>query len=334
MRKSARENGILPSINQYRSEIMGFAALWILLYHEWQLVSVEWSAAYYAERFVKDIGFIGVDMFLLLSGMGSSYAIEKYPLGVFYQRRFKRLILPTVTAAVLRLFVSRWNMRWFIKCLVGYNFLTGSTTAFLWYIYAAALFYLLFPLYWHYFKKSGNKIAFFLSCLAAWYLLFGVLMKNVFSDTSWLVINRVPVFLLGVLFGWKEREGKAAKPGAWLAVSVPTLIAGLAAEYYCSVYGAKLIMPMPTVFLPALAVGVSLVILLAALFAVIGKNSRFLRFFGSISLELYCLQEVMGDWLLPRLSAHLPAPAVNALFAPIVIASAFFLHKASEKIRE
>ena len=119
---------------------MGFAALWILIYHEWQLLSVTWSPPYYAERFIKDIGFIGVDMFLLLSGMGLSYAVRKYPLGEFYKRRYLRLILPVLTAGILRVFISRWPLGYFIKCLCGISFLTGDVTAFIWYVYAIAIF--------------------------------------------------------------------------------------------------------------------------------------------------------------------------------------------------
>ena len=311
---------------------MGFAALWILVYHEWQLLSSPWSPPYYAERFIRDIGFIGVDMFLLLSGMGLCRAVRKYSLGEFYKRRYLRLFLPVLTAGLLRVFISRWTLKYFAKCLCGISFLTGDVTAFLWYVYAIALFYLLFPLYWHFFEKSGNKTLFFAAALAVWYVAV-LLLKNVLSDTGWLVLNRVPVFLLGALFGWMAQNGTGKadrKTVVWL--SAAALIVGLVLEYICSVYGTKLLVPMPTVFLPAVLVGVSAVFLLTALFEKTGRAEKIFGFFGGISLELYCLQEVMGDFFIPLFSRFLPTILVNIAFFALVTVSAWGVHKLNEKI--
>ena len=311
---------------------MGFAALWILMLHEWQLLSAEWSSPYYVERFIKDIGFIGVDMFLLLSGMGLSYAVCKHSLREFYKRRFSRLVLPTLTAAILRVLLTRWPLGYIARCLSGYCFLTGDVTAFIWYIYAIVIFYLFFPLYWHFFNKSANKYLFFAGTIAAWALAVFAL-KNALSDTAWLVMNRVPVFLLGALFGWMEKSGKAKisiKPA--VIISALTLVVGLALEYICSVYGVKLLVPMPTVFLPALMVGVPLVLLLAALFERIGGKNKILAFFGGLSLELYCLQEVLGDFLIPVLASVMPTLAVNIVFFAILTACARALNYINNKI--
>ncbi len=311
---------------------MGFAALWILMLHEWQLLSAEWSRPYYVERFIKDIGFIGVDMFLLLSGMGLSYAICRRSLKEFYKRRFSRLILPTLAAAILRVLLTRWPLGYIARCLSGYCFLTGNVTAFIWYVYAIAIFYLFFPIYWHFFDKSANKYFFFAGTIAVWALAVFAL-KNALSDTAWLVMNRVPVFLLGALFGWMEKNGKAkisGKPA--VIISALTLIVGLVLEYICSVYGVKLLVPMPTVFLPALMVGVSLTLLLAALFERIGGGGKVLPFFGGLSLELYCLQEVLGDFLIPIFAGVMPTIAVNIAFFIILTACAWPLNRLNNKI--
>ncbi len=327
-----KKQGLLLSINKIRPQIMGFAALWILFYHEWQLLSVPWSPPYYAERFIKDIGFIGVDMFLLLSGMGLSAAVKKHSLGEFYKRRYIRLILPVLAAGVLRIIISRWSLGYFVKCLCGIVFLTGDVTAFIWYVYAIACFYLLFPLYWRFFEKSRNKYLFFAGTLAVWYIAV-LLLKNVLSDTAWLVMNRVPVFLLGALFGWMAQNGeKQADRKKTVFLSAAALFIGLILEYICSVYGTKLLVPMPTVFLPAALVGVSLVLLLAAVFEKTGRGGRILGFFGGISLELYCLQEVMGDYFIPLFSGFMPTVLVNIAFFALVTVSAWALHKLNEKI--
>ena len=55
---------------------MGFAALWILVFHEWQMLSTPGTTAYEVEWYIKYIGFCGVDIFFVLSGIGMSYALK------------------------------------------------------------------------------------------------------------------------------------------------------------------------------------------------------------------------------------------------------------------
>ena len=57
-----KRNDILSLISRYRTELMGFAALWILLYHEWWPV-FEGSLPGKAEHFLTEMGFYGVDIF-------------------------------------------------------------------------------------------------------------------------------------------------------------------------------------------------------------------------------------------------------------------------------
>ena len=54
------EKHTLKLISRYRTEIMGFAALWILFYHEWRSVFGN-SVLGKAERFIAEMGFYGVD---------------------------------------------------------------------------------------------------------------------------------------------------------------------------------------------------------------------------------------------------------------------------------
>lgn len=56
----------LSLLFKYRKFLMGFAALWILMTHEWQIVTNETSFFFVTENFIKRIGFCGVDIFLLL----------------------------------------------------------------------------------------------------------------------------------------------------------------------------------------------------------------------------------------------------------------------------
>ena len=88
-KKAMKKQNDLNLLFKYRKFLMGFAALWILMTHEWQIVTNETSFFFVTENFIKRIGFCGVDIFLLLSGMGLYYSLEKNPVSRFYYNRLK-----------------------------------------------------------------------------------------------------------------------------------------------------------------------------------------------------------------------------------------------------
>ena len=78
----------LSLLFKYRKFLMGFAALWILMTHEWQSNSKR--QAFLTENFIKE-SLLWCDIFLLLSGMGLYYSLEKNPVSRFYYNRLKEL---------------------------------------------------------------------------------------------------------------------------------------------------------------------------------------------------------------------------------------------------
>lgn len=92
----------LDLISKYRGAIMGFAALWILFFHEWVTLFVNNQVGVNIEGYLKRIGFCGVDIFLLLSGIGLTFAIRKGNVLTFYYRRIKRILLPFLVMAIIR----------------------------------------------------------------------------------------------------------------------------------------------------------------------------------------------------------------------------------------
>ena len=142
-----KEQNGLYLISKYRGAIMGAAALWILFFHEWQPIFGDVPYLSFAEKFLKRIGFCGVDIFLLLSGIGLTFSIGKTGVGMFYYKRFKRLAFPFLGMAVLRGILEGWSFSAFWKNVSGVHFYTKSMYSFLWFVTAIATLYLLFPLY-------------------------------------------------------------------------------------------------------------------------------------------------------------------------------------------
>lgn len=90
-------------VSKYRSQLFGFAILWIMCMHSREFTPLL-DDAILSQYILYDgiilVGGVGVDIFLFLSGVGLYYAQEKGPtLGQFYARRFQRLLIPYLSSA-------------------------------------------------------------------------------------------------------------------------------------------------------------------------------------------------------------------------------------------
>ena len=78
----------MDNLTKYRIELMGFAMLWIMVFH---------SCVYIPDfllplRFYKEVGYVGVDIFFLLSGIGLVFSITNNKSVVtFYKKRINNL---------------------------------------------------------------------------------------------------------------------------------------------------------------------------------------------------------------------------------------------------
>ena len=100
------ENETFELVSKYRKAIMGFAALCIMIFHEWIVIFPTVPVLSVIEAYVKRVSFLGVDIFFFLSGMGLVFAIKKGSLLTYYKNRFKRIIIPPTVLLLLLLLVS------------------------------------------------------------------------------------------------------------------------------------------------------------------------------------------------------------------------------------
>lgn len=137
----------LSLLFKYRKFLMGFAALWILMTHEWQIVTNETSFFFVTENFIKRIGFCGVDIFLLLSGMGLYYSLEKNPVSRFYYNRLKRVIFPFIIMASIVSQIDHWTNEFYFNIITGISFYKTNIYLFLWFVPAVITLYLFTPVF-------------------------------------------------------------------------------------------------------------------------------------------------------------------------------------------
>ena len=293
-------------ISQYRNCIMGFSALAILVFHEY----VPFGRLYELQKHIKTFGFVGVDIFFLLSGMGLTYAIKKSKISVFYYRRFRRLIVPVLFVGVANAIVKDWKLSEFICNIIGINFWTSNIYSFLWFIPAIMIFYLLFPLYQKILEKLNDTVAGTVIVVSIWFII-SLYLERFFQARNRIdlygFINRIPIFVIGIMFGNMAQNQKLyINKMKWIMILTINLL-GLYFAELTNFQGIRLIVPVSNCFLPNVFMGISLVFILAKFFEQIScfKIGRWIvrcfQILGKISLELYCVQEFVAELLLQNI---------------------------------
>lgn len=158
LQSSVKHKSGLDVLTKYRGAVMGIAALWILFFHEWQLLSTEPGKLADFENYIKRIGFCGVDIFLFLSGIGLVFAIGKKSILSFYYRRLKRVYLPFLIVGIIRAVTEKWTSEGFRDNVLCISFYKTNMYSFLWFVPAILTLYLLFPLYYKIFFKIVKQV--------------------------------------------------------------------------------------------------------------------------------------------------------------------------------
>lgn len=328
-------------ISKWKTVLMGFAALWIYFNHEWITLFDHIPFLGKSEEFMIEIGFCGVDIFLLLSGMGLTYSIKKSGLLSFYWRRIRRVMIPFVLTGAFIAYIDKWGLNVFLKNVSGYSFYAENMYTFLWFVPAIMTFYFFFPFYYYFFQKSENKLFFTASILELW-LILSIFINGTLRGELYGLTNRIPVFLLGILLGWLCQNKKILLHRQAYLFFVITLLLGTYLSYLTNYQKFKLLVPTPNCCVPNLLISVSLVFLLSGMLEALSSMQKlapltkaitgFFAFFGKISLEFYCLQEWIADKAEVTQLTQLSDKMYNLILFFIAVAGGFLLYLISKGI--
>lgn len=134
---------ILKLLSEYRTSLMGIAMVWVILHH--CNCNTHYHLNFIYSFPLLNLGYSGVDIFILLSGFGIYYSLNKNSdIGCFLQKRIIRF-LPAVPIFIIYIFYKK---------MTSFHEIVGMFTlenfwirdSFLGYLSYAFFFYLLSPL--------------------------------------------------------------------------------------------------------------------------------------------------------------------------------------------
>lgn len=274
-------------LSKYRTELMGVAILWVMLFHSFDLnmglTLLEW---------VRAAGFGGVDIFILLSSMGlvMSLARREQSYSAFMARRAGRVLpayylvmVPYTLFQVLTRGAPLSALLWNAALLYYWVRPAG---AFNWYVAGSMSFYAITPFCFRRLRASRRR-----ECLTAAGVLLGLVIGRVLMvDGYWYsmdLVFRLPIFCLGLLLGFYVLEDRRLGTRdilfwcVWLGLGVLYLLTmgkGPNADYRPLCY-LFLFTTVPMCF--AICWGFERLPL--------GWAQRFFRLLGRHSLEIYLL---------------------------------------------
>ena len=290
-----QKSGDLALISKYRNALMGVAALIICFFHEFLPVFPSGTVMYDIEDFVIRVSFYGVDIFMLLSGMSvANSLIKDNNIGHFYAKRAKRILPIYLLSGIFMILFNGWSIKDYFLNISGIRFFTESVDTYLWFVIAIIIFYLFAPLYQKLIEKTGRPMITFIVSFAVWYVVFLVLWNCIRSDFYYM-IDRIPVFLLGMSIGNLINKGVKVKYRSvfWLGV-VSSFIVGWLLSYMLNYYSYLYLFGTVLRCFPRILLGFGTAYLVAGLLDLVKQKWLLyvLEFFGSFCFELYIVQRV------------------------------------------
>ena len=221
----------LSKVSLYRTQLMGIAAILIVLCHA-SLYGVQMCSVLST---ILNIGNIGVDVFLFLSGMGCYYSLNKPKSGgmlSWYKRRFLRIFIPYTLSQIpfWGFYIINGNFDFFDSL---YEF---STLSFwtrhtgMWYIALLIPLYILTPSLYYLFERTKYRLLLGFILIMLVLLLCSINIRvdnasynNIIDNLQW-AFRRTASFILGIAISPAIKKGMKINGMGVIICSVITLL--------------------------------------------------------------------------------------------------------------
>lgn len=307
----------LSVYSKYRTQIMGLAAIMIILCH---IRGIEYSNFPFLEKLLW-FGNYGVEIFLFVSGIGMYYSLTKENISLiqWYKRRYVRITVPFLLIAI-----SIYPLRLILNIPASMSdFLLYITTLEFWIHHRGAWYVaMLLPLYFltpYIVKVVNTSKAKIITVSVLIILLLGfsyIPLGNDIVRNIQFVTLRVPIFILGIVIAPYVKNEQRIN-----AVSIGIIVlAGLLLWHYCSF---------------PLGGGIAVVLLIGVFITLVCKSKLIngcLSFMGRMSLESYLTNIYLGHIIMKSDVIKLSGGVKALIVIVIGISTAYIFHELSNKI--
>lgn len=188
-------------MTKHRQVMFGLAVLWIFFRHTFFYNQISYSFI----SPIVNIGDCGVDIFLFLSGFGLFFSYRKCEsILEFYKKRVIRILPTVILLLVVFAIVIDWinddrqyeifsPKYWFYAVYSNY-----------WFIGAILLFYIVYPLLFKLVQKYPIGICIVSLILSISGIILIHIIKIDLLNQMVVYLARIPVFVLGIVFAYKQ----------------------------------------------------------------------------------------------------------------------------------
>ena len=322
----------MGKITDIRTYLMGVAILCIMVFHTDKLFVVPKFM-----EFIQRTGYHGVDVFFFVSAYGLFYSMKKHlPMKQWYMRRFNRVLPKYWIVTIFTGMMIHWGLSDYIKEVTFVGFLCPwvNHEPLFWYIPAALLFYLLFPImYKHRKVVTLWFVPIAIVSYVVSYLLTGFLSSRGWSPYTPGFFGRIPVFLLGMIIAEHE-DSIREKMTLTSTVALVALSLCAFVLLQCNAMGITNVLSFPCQDFFFMACSLPFIFFVCSLLQrYIKILNPFILYCGRYSLEIYLLH-VSFTWIVPRSELFEGINPNYTFMGAFVLAlpCAFLLNKALSKV--
>lgn len=284
----------LNLLSKYRTQLMGFAMLWIIFFH---------SALHFSNDFLRifrGIGYMGVDIFLFLSGIGITYSLQQNSnILSFYKKRLLRILPSYITImlimGIISYFTGKANIEEIIINFTMLGFWLQKSAhpviATPWYIPVILFLYLISPAFFYFFNRNkGLTLGLFIIIpLLLVYLVF----DTPFEGLGTFFFMRIPIYFIGICTGYLILRNTTLNiyQIILLCISLPIGIFLYILKIDYGYLPHNTFLKVLFLWLPCLFVSTSMSVILSQIFQISKYKFPILLFFGKYSLIIYLVHD-------------------------------------------
>lgn len=287
----ANDITVYEQLSKHREELMGLSILWVVLFH----FPIECTGVL---KYMQLLGYGGVDIFLLLSGMGIYTSLSRNSVTTYIRNRLLRIVpswwLYLLVYTILKKYILRWEIspKGIVAAALFSGYWTGLPDQGNWYVYMIILLYISAPFFYLLLSESKRRKKNLLLILG---ISFLISLSFSFAGEKWLMpFSRVPIFVLGMYIASDKEVIKIVKNTYFLCGLISAL--GVVTEILLYTrLGEQKMYEYGLWWYPFFFIAPSITILVSVIFERAGRTiipvRVLLRLLGRASLEVLLVSE-------------------------------------------